>query len=196
MAKKQDKDIVLAGRNIYIDDHDRYVYYSKSTNTGHIIKQIDAKEYLTYSKRFFFGLLAGIVIYAFLENLMIAAVIGIATYAVLEYRFRSKFLPRLPEVKNFVPERHLKRIEVIASDEVKRLLLKAFLFIALAVLLPLRAMEMNAEGLNLYLFYIIAVGAVIYAIIHLYAIYYKKQNPYVEHLLETKSKAKNRKTTR
>lgn len=193
MAKRKNTEIVLAGRNIYIDEHDRYVYFNKRDNFGYIIKSEYAQEYQTLSKRAFFGLLAGIVLYAFLENIAIAAFVGILTYLVLVLRFYKKFLPKLPQVKGFVPEKHMKRIDVLASDDSGRLLLKAILFVALAILLPLRALEIQTKDIYLYIVYLISAGAIVYALIHVYAVFYKKKHPVIQ---QPVSVQKNRKTTR
>lgn len=176
MASKKNKEIVLAGRNIYLDSHNRSVYYRKSNKTGYIIKSEYAPEYSTLSKRYFLGILTMIVFYAFIPSFLTAIGFGVAATAILSWRFYGKFLPKLPQVKNFVPEKRLKRIEALASEETGRLLTLALLYIVLAVLIVLRLQEIEIDMVYSTITYILCVAILFYSGFHFYAIYYKKKH--------------------
>jgi len=134
MAKTK-KDVVLSGANIYYDKHNRAVYYNKRTKVGYVIpKEVEQK-----MQPLLYRYILGIIVFIFCEilfkiNIWISIGLSIACIILLEYRFRS-LLASFPTFQNYDINKTKKSSEELAELKNGDLILRFFLYIALAILL-------------------------------------------------------------
>lgn len=168
------EDNKIGGLNVYHDEKGRPVYLNRMNHVGYVLTD-KTKPFRTYSSRFFIGGIAAIFAYMFELPLIMCIFLGIAAYALMEFKFR-KFLQTLPQIPNFKPVNHMGTIQSEANLDTKKIIIKIFLFIALSVLLIVNAYQQGYEGVILYLNWAIAVAAAIMCIIEIRAFLFKKNN--------------------
>lgn len=180
MAKKGRKtaaavdDNKIGGLNVYHDEKGRPVYLNRFNHVGYVLTD-KTKPFRTYSSRFFIGGIAAIFAYMFELPLFMCIILGIVAYALMEFKFR-KFLQTLPQIPNFKPVNHLGTIQSEATLDMKKIVIKIGLFLALAVLLIVNAYQQKYEGIMLYLNWVIAAGAAVMCIIEVRACLLKKKS--------------------
>lgn len=136
----------LSGMHIYKDKKGRNVYLNTFNKTGYIITDADEKGYHLYSMRFIIGVIAFVLLNGFILSPILAAVIGIGAYALLEMRFRTKFLPDLTQVPNFEPVAKESALNTASRDETKRIMIKCFLYLAFSILMAMNTYLQASNG--------------------------------------------------
>lgn len=167
----------LRGINVYQDDKGRDIYYDRLfTKKAYLIPTHLFGKFSLYQSRYIFPIAIFALLAGFIVETKIALLISIAVLVVMEILFRFKFLPDLPEAKRFKPsadQSFMKRM--VGNGSKKKMLIRAALYLALAILLVLNAMQMeNLDTLNKVVTGIISAGAVILSIITLIAALQKK----------------------
>lgn len=187
MAKKNFKifanpaDTTLSGLNIYKDKKGRNVYLNKFNKMGYIITSEDEKGYRLYAMRFIVGLIVFVLLNGFITSPILAFLLGIATYVVMEVKFRTKFLPGLTQLPNFEPVAKESPINAAAREDQSRIVLKCFLYLAFGILMALntyqQTIEGTLEGVMIYASYAIAVAGVVMFVFEVLAFFRKRSLP-------------------
>lgn len=152
-----------SGRNIYVDERGRDVYYDRFTKNGYLIQEKNLKSYFMYQNRFILVIIGIILGYNFLASLETCIIIGVIVAIIIEIMFRRKYLPSLITIQGFKPEKKLPVYKQIADGEARgKVILKTFLYLAMSILLVLNA---YIEKLEFPMFAL----SVVVAIISLYA---------------------------
>lgn len=160
--KSHSKTVSASGMNVYYDQRDQPVYYDRFTKKAYLLKDVE-KTYQLYSMRFFLSFSAMVLIYAFSIPLWGCVLLGVAIYAFMEFKFR-RFLSRLTQYRNFIPEQKVSRFDAESQAGFKKVLIKLILFLLLGVLLILNAYQEQYEGIVLYLHYLLAAFSFIMCI--------------------------------
>lgn len=179
--KRNDDPNSLTGRHIYRDEKGRVLHYNERTMTGYIIKAEHVVKYRQLSSRLLLGLLATLVTSTlFLDwgiNVFLSVPIGVAFYALLEYRFRKQFLPSLVKVEHFIPKEKPSMIESYAQRPSSTLMIKAALLLAFGILMVVDIeLYLKPETYVRILSWIISACACAYALFHIYVLLYKKKH--------------------
>lgn len=157
----------IGGMNVYFDSRQRPVYYDRFSKRAYLLKDVE-KTYQLYSMRFFLGIAAIVIIYAFKLPLWLCVVLGIAVYAFMEFKFR-RFLSNLTQMTNFVLEKKISKVDAERQKPLNKVILKIVLFILLATLLVINVKQQGYTGVVLYLNYAFAVASVFMALFELFA---------------------------
>lgn len=82
------EDNKIGGLNVYHDEKGRPVYLNRMNHVGYVLTD-KTKPFRTYSSRFFIGGIAAIFAYMFELPLIMCIFLGIAAYALMEFKFRK-----------------------------------------------------------------------------------------------------------
>ncbi len=131
MAKQ---NILIEGRNIYFDRHNRPVYYVKSQKRGYRISSDMEKQFKTLNSRLVIAVIMFIFLYLIFNiNIYISAAASLAGLGFLEYRFR-KLLSNCTIIENFEPKKDSKT-NLSTDTSVGGLVLRMVLYLVCGVLL-------------------------------------------------------------
>lgn len=170
-TKKED-NAKISGLHIYIDKNGRTIYYNIFDHTGYIIDGYE-KTYRTLSMRYLVGGLAAVLSYSFDFGWLVACILGVAAWLLMEMRFR-KFLKGMPKIEKFKRDKRVTFLEISAKEDPKKLLLKVGLWFVFGVCLVINAHEKGYEGYMLYLNYVIAAVSVVFAIAYAFGFFKSK----------------------
>lgn len=167
----------LRGMNIWIDDKGRDIYYDRFfTKCGYVINEKNKGTYAFYANRFFLPIIATVLVMNFILNETQSIFLGILLYIILELLFRLKFLPSLTKLKKFKPQYKLRLVEQIQSQDRNKTIILAFLLVAFAILLVINVHMEGFTGMGLFLSYLLAAGALFYAIVYFKAVLTKPKD--------------------
>lgn len=160
-------DNSLSGKNIYRDKKHRTVYYNKNSKKGYVIAPGTEKIFFNWSMRYMLGLIAFIFLeLLFLHNIIISVAIALALTAFMEYKYR-KLLNTYPMIQNFDITTAKKTDEIKPTDSKPKLILKAALYLALAILLVANiyvTKSISENIVSVVISYVAAAGALYMAI--------------------------------
>lgn len=176
MAYEKNQIVPVTGRNIYIDDHNRTIYYNKKSKVGYVITQDKAPQFRSYSFRFGAGIGAAALFLVFNLPALLAVVFGLAVTLVLDYRFKHSYLESCTQITNFKPTEKIQYIETLSQDDEKKILIKIVLYFALTILLPLNSIQQKHETYILVIVSLIALGSFVMGINHIRALVTKKKS--------------------
>ena len=89
MAKQK---ILLEGKNIYRDKHNRAIYYVKREDRGYRIRQEYESTFQMLSMRYLVGVLVFIFAYLLFElNIILSIALGLIATLFMQYRFKKFF---------------------------------------------------------------------------------------------------------
>ncbi|MDH6366500.1 MULTISPECIES: hypothetical protein [unclassified Breznakia] len=129
------KEIVLNGRNIYYDKHNRAIYYNKRTKTGYIIPNELTSRYQALSYRYTIGLIAFVFCQSLFNfNIWMSLLVAVGGYGYMEWNYR-KFLSRTTQIKSFNPSNARPSVSEAKNIDTGGLILRVCLYIALSILL-------------------------------------------------------------
>lgn len=172
----KDEKVSPSGINIYQDDRGRTIYFDRFTKRGYVITDKETKNYMTFQNRFFIALAALILTYSLVKNIFVAIFVCLLVVVALELAFRKKFLARLTYMSNFKPMHRQCIVKQLANKTSKtRLLLKSILYLTLAVLLVLNALEKKHDITLIAVSYGIAGIVTVVSIVHFIA-YFNTKN--------------------
>lgn len=129
------KEVVLTGRNIFIDKRKRVIYYNRRNKVGYVISSGSESNYQLLNVRYVIAVIAFIFAYLlFHVNIFISIAISILTAALLEYRYR-KLLDSYTQISRFDYENAEKSINAPTSYTNGALIIRIALYLALAILI-------------------------------------------------------------
>lgn len=176
MAKNSmNPNLNVRGMNIYKDKSGRTIYYDRLTKSGYLIFPKNAKLYTFYSKRFIIPIIAFVLLYNFnigghVINASEAGIIALVTLMIMEVLFRTHFLKSLTMISNFQPPAREDIITRMTKDTSKgMLIIKAVLYISLAVLLILLAYTEQYGNIEWIFCGILSAGAAVVGILYFIA---------------------------
>lgn len=162
--KKNDntKNAILSGPNIYQDKHGNTIYYNKRKNIAYKILADKEGTFRTYQSRYVIALIAFILFYILFKlNIFLSIGLTVVIGGFLEYRYRS-FLKKAPQSVGFVKQEKVKPIDQMIELSANELMVRIFLYLALAILLVVNTfVSKNVSGNKplIVVSYIIAVFA-------------------------------------
>ncbi len=157
---QHNKKNIISGRHVYQDDKNRNVLYIKQHNCGYLIQEKDEKKFQLYKNRYLYVLVGFILTANFLIDIRIGIVLGLLAIGILEFQYRRKFLPSLAQITNFKPYKKVSFIGKIQQSYSKdKILLLAFLYVALGVLLILNAIQLDLSQIIFFLNASLSAGA-------------------------------------
>ena len=164
---KARESIRLSGRNIYTDKQNRTIYYDWVTKQGYRVEKKNENAALFYKNRFAVILMAAILLGATFLTVPQAVVAGAVMLVLAELTFRLSFLKKLEPVKDIDFEKRVSGLQYIVTEKPKgRVLLLAVLYLLLAVLVILNAVDQDyGTGLMVFSGCIAAIG-VYFSVLH------------------------------
>lgn len=170
MTKNNNKKRIIAGRNIYQDEKGRNIFYNKNTCIGYVIQEKDESQFLLYKSRFLYVAIGVILAVNFIANIYICLLVGAALLALLEYKYRAKFLPSLIQITNFKPYQTSSFVEqIVQKGDKPKSILTSVLYLAFAILLIINGIQMQLSDILMVGNIVIAAGAVYFSGIYFFA---------------------------
>ncbi len=168
----------LNGLFIYHDQKKGTIFYDIFTRRAFIITSSDVQKYLVYSSMLPACILISFgVMSLFSLSLADMAILFVALMILSESLFRFIFFYKLPEVKNWKPEKREGLVSYLENNySVARLTLLTVLLLALAAVVPLYTYIEEMKGIEYYFNYMIAIAALVFAVIVIIALIRKKRN--------------------
>lgn len=161
----------ITGRNIYLDNHGQTVFYDVLTKKGYIIdNKVESKFYLL-KNRFFLIAIAIILLGEYFSNWIQAVIAGAAICILAELYFRFMFLKSLRETTKFDRGKRQTMLKAtIESNEPRKVLLRAVLYCAFAILIVANALMMKADIAIIVISILLCVAASYCAVINVIAL--------------------------
>jgi len=148
----------LRRQGIYQDQHGRYLYYRKKTNSCLVIPYDDLKRWQLLRMRPIIALMLGVLPYRLIPtSIYVAILVAVVAYGLLEY-FNYWMTRKYVVMTNHQPA-DLYDPQKENQEASWKLLLKAGLYLLLAVLLVVSTFTTTNDALNSLLIYGIAVAA-------------------------------------
>lgn len=166
-AAQAKESIRLSGRNIYKDKQNRVIYYDWVTKQGYLIEKKNESAALFYKNRIAVILMAAILFGATFLTVIQAVIAGAVMLALAELTFRLSFLKKLEPVQDVDFEKRVSGLQYIVNEKSKgRVLMLAVLYLLLAVLVILNAVDQGyGTGLLVFSGCIAAIG-VYFSLLH------------------------------
>ena len=145
--KSSTKNTITSGRNIYKDKHGNTIYYNKKNNIAYRIVPAKENTFSTYQSRYVLVAIAFVLFYILFKlSIYISIALSATVLAFLEYQYR-KFLRNCPQSKGFVKQERIKPIDQMIDTSIGGLILRTFLYAALAILLVINTfISTNVKG--------------------------------------------------
>ena len=168
----------LNGLFIYHDQKKGTIFYDIFTKRAFIITSSDVQKYLVYTSMFPACILISFGVMSLLSlSLVDMIIMFIALMILTESLFRFFFFYKLPEVKNWKPEKRETVVSYLENNySSARLTVLTVLLLALAAVIPLYTYIEEIKGIEYYLNYLIAAVALVFAVIVIIALVRKKRN--------------------
>lgn len=129
------KKVVLSGRDIYYDKHNRAIYYNKRSKIAYVVPKNSESMFQNLRNRYVIGIIAFVFSeMLFKINIWISLAIAIGCIAFMEYKYR-KSLSEMTQLRNFKPETSKSSMDSMREMDKGALVLRCVLYLALAVLL-------------------------------------------------------------
>ena len=120
---------------IYIDKHNRYVYYQKKQKRGIVIPSEDLRKWNLYRSRYFMPIVFGFLLYSLAPEYLYFEIIGaVALLVYLEYAYR-KALNNYVTIENFEPDESQSPRHRLDDAPKSKLIVLVILYLAMTVLL-------------------------------------------------------------
>ena len=138
----------LTGKNVYhLNNGNQTVYYDSRSKTAYIITNAKASSFSTWQLRGPACLIGAAILILLRLNFIVAVLIGILAYVILNIAFRKKFLEDQPINTNFVKPKSKGFIRDIASRYPKSsLVIVCIMFFAIAASLLANQIINKYEG--------------------------------------------------
>lgn len=145
-ANVNKKGSVVSGRNVYVDRKGQRILYVPSRRCGYIVREKDENGFVLYHNRLAIVIAVFMIGLSFNLNWMTIGLISIVFYCLLEWRYRSHYLPSMTCITNFKPEQQHTRIESLVEEHnLPRTILLAVLYLALGILMVINGYQMKAQ---------------------------------------------------
>lgn len=160
-----------SGIHIYVDDKGRDVYYDVFTKRGYVIQEKNRASYAKFENRYLLCIILTILLVSITNNYVLSIIIGVAVAIVYEVAFRGTFLSTLVAINNFKPKEKYSIIDQIAnSNQKSKTIIKAILYIALAILIVINAYRQALSTPLMILSYLVSVFGIASAIVNIIAL--------------------------
>lgn len=164
------KDI-LTGRNIYIDKRNRTVYYDVFTKIGYVIPPEDERKMFLYKNRLAIILFAAILTIDTVFNIIVAAILGIALFLIIEAYYRFFIFKKFKVSSSFDREKRKSQLKtIVETNEKGKSIILIGLYIAFSILVIINAYSQNYTIWVMILSYAFSLFGVYSASIHIIAI--------------------------
>lgn len=172
MTNKKHKSIASISDRHIVYDGKNYIYADSFTgDKGYILTSNETEKFVIYSSRFVLGLSVGILLFFLTNIIVLASVLGILTYVVLELLFRSRFLASLPLIENYDRPKAKSIIAGMLDKYSKtKLILMAIFMGGIVALIPVNIHLQKYTGLLLYSNYAILVALTVYELVIIVAL--------------------------
>lgn len=168
----------VVGFNVYKNDKNQNIYYNHLTKKGYLIDDKNIEKFNLFNKRHFIAIAIGMIIPYYFVNtrkIEIMIIVSIIFLCISQFLFYKKFLPTLTQFENFKPLNKTSFLTQIKEGNSKgKLILKAFLFVLLGILLFLYSKEKKLVDFNLYICYIAAFLSICFGFLQLFLSLSKK----------------------
>ena len=166
----------LYGLFIYHDENGHAYYYDIFTRKYYLITDNQIQKYLVYSLRFALGIVTAFILrFSVNLNINFCILAGLTVYVVLFILFRKNFLAVLNSAKNI---KKLKRdnyiVRTASGMEYWRIISLNLIALLIVFLCMYYLKNMTYTNTNLVVYSLIIVIAVIYFVVNIVAIVYKK----------------------
>lgn len=180
MANKQNtqnEKKVVGGWNVYLDRNGQTVMVDFITKSAYIIRPKNENSFTLYHNRIALAIALGMVLISFMNDWKIPLLASVFFFAILEFRYRRSWLPSLPIVKNFKPEKKIGFVDsLVASNKVSRYVMLFILYLAFGILLVINGYQIQASLTIMVINYCVLVGCIYLASCYLRAIIKIKKN--------------------
>ena len=174
--KTNDNGGRISGRNIYEDHLGQTIYRDPINKTGYVIDEKVEGQFYIYKNRYFIIPIALILFAEYFPSWVQAVVAGVLISVVVEAMFRFRFLPKLRTSKRFnVENRKTMLVTIVESNDLKKAVLRAILYIAFAILIIANAIMINADTAIMALSGVLCLGACYCALINIIAMFKMKR---------------------
>jgi len=161
----------LGGIFVQINEKGQYVYKDPFVKGGYLITLDKVKKYRIYALRYVLALLAAILVSTFIKDIRPALIVGLLTAIVGEILFRVKFLPSCTYLPNYVKDKNATLFKSIQkSTPTNKKIIKAVLFLALAILIVINAYQQNYPEYIIIGSWIVGVISLFMCIVYVIAI--------------------------
>lgn len=132
------KQLVLTGRNIYLDKHNQHIYYHPLLNKAYRISHGDVNRFKSLQSRYILVATAFAIFYVVLKiSLLFSILAALAALIVVEIRF-YQLLNRSTQLTLFKKENYTNTLTVNLPQYNKTdILIRALLYLSLAILLAI-----------------------------------------------------------
>lgn len=170
-SNKNNNSKNITGRNIYLDNHGQTVFYDALTKKGYIIDSKVENKFYLFKNRFFLVAIAVILFSEYFSDWIQAAAVGIVVCVLVEGYYRFIFLRGLRETKKFDREKRQTMLKAtIESNEPRKVLLRAVLYCAFAILIIANALMIKADIAILVVSVLLCIAAGYCAVINVIAL--------------------------
>ncbi len=155
--------------NLLKDERGRMILMDYKNHRGYLIDSNEEKKLSLFTSRYLLAVMLGVFV-GFYGKWVYGVLIGVAIAAVMEYFYRSRFLPSLATIESRdLPEKKVERHVIMATRDNKSIIILLVCSIALAILLIINCfatIKQNgkpATDVDNMLLIIVSVGLCIYS---------------------------------
>ena len=124
----------LQGKNIYIDNKNRFIFHHKKSNVGYVIPDADLGRFNMMQSRFILGICVGVVADYFIKaELIYSILIGAVAYLFAEYYFRYKMLPSYIIIDKFQKEKYTNSLDIKRTQSKRRAIIMTIIYIIFGI---------------------------------------------------------------
>lgn len=174
MSNKKPQPI---GFNLYYDDNGRTVYYDRINKKAYQISKKEESKYFFFSSRPITAFALGYLAYYLTKSWAITIFVGVVTYLLMLLFFRKMFLADLPVAPKFIPgKKEPLYVRFANVFSVNRIIVIIVLALLLSVGTFINAYLSDYSETIKILNYVLAFGALVFALFYMYVLKYKKKN--------------------
>lgn len=161
----------LAGNNLYLDVYGNTVYYNIFDKNGYIVSKEVEQKFRLFYYRYSIIVIVLILLGDYFKSLQNTFIVGVSAVALVELYFRVIYLKKLKSIKNFKRDKKASKLEVIIrSKEKEKIVMKAFSYILLSILIVLNAVQQNFNIVFMILSGIVAIYSIYSGVLNIVAI--------------------------
>ena len=161
----------LAGNNLYLDVYGNTVYYNIFDKSGYIVSKEVEQKFRLFYYRYSIIVIVLILLGDYFKSLQNTFIVGVSAVALVELYFRVIYLKTLKSIKNFNIDKKASNLEVIIrSKEKEKIVMKAFSYILLSILIVLNAVQQNFNIVFMILSGIVAIYSIYSGVLNIVAI--------------------------
>ena len=154
MAKQK---ILLEGKNIYRDKHNRAIYYVKREDRGYRIRQEYESTFQMLSMRYLVGVLVFIFAYLLFElNIVLSVALGLAATLFMQFKFK-KFLGNCTIIEHYVPDAKENKSAISVETSYSSLIIRAILYVSCSILLVINAYNLYGARDDQTLLFVLSI---------------------------------------